>query len=105
MQRINSNFIENILEQEGKIDLLEAFKVMVGCNEGKMFNSLSEEAYKYNDADSEYYQYRKILLDKKDEVLEIASKYDLNCEPLYNSFSSNGISIKVLQWAQDSSKH
>lgn len=85
MQNINSNFIENILEQEGKIDLLEAFKVMVGCNHGILFNSQSKNV-KYNNPDHQYYEYRQTLIDKKDEVMALAEKLGINATPLYDSF-------------------
>lgn len=101
---INSKIIEDELERQGKTELLEAFKAMVGCNKGMLFNSLREETYKYNDSSSDYYQYRQILIDEKKHIMDLVENLEIDATSLYSSFLAPGITHDFLILMQSSAK-
>jgi hypothetical protein len=75
-----------MIRHNGDMELLEAFKAMVGVGDGEIFPSLNEEVFKYNDPSSRFYKYRKLLITRQIDVLEIAKMYNLDFRPLYNNF-------------------
>ena len=77
-----------MLEYNGDMELLEAFKAMVGVGDGEIFPSLNEEVFQYNDPSSRFYKYRNLLITRQIDVVEIAKIYNLDYRPLYNSFKS-----------------
>lgn len=85
-REVDSNIVESMLEHNGDLELLEAFKAMVGVNDGEIFPSLNEEVFKYNDPESRFYKYRNLLINRQKDVAEIARMYNLDFRPLYNSF-------------------
>jgi hypothetical protein len=85
-REVDSNIVESMLEHNGDLELLEAFKAMVGINDGEIFPSLNEEVFKYNDPESRFYKYRNLLISRQKDVVEIARMYNLDFRPLYNSF-------------------
>lgn len=85
-REVDSNIVESMLEHNGDLELLEAFKAMVGVNDGEIFPSLNEEVFKYNNPESRFYKYRNLLISRQKDVAEIARMYNLDFRPLYNSF-------------------
>lgn len=88
-REIDSFIVEEMLEYNGDIELLEAFKAMVGVGDGEIFPSLNEEVFKYNDPESRFYKYRNLLISRQKDVSDIAKMYNLDLRPLYSSFKEN----------------
>jgi len=86
IREIDSNIVEDMLEYNGDIELLEAFKAIVGVNDGEIFPSLNEKVFKYNEPKSRFYKYRNLLINRQKDIAEIAKMYNLDFRPLYNSF-------------------
>lgn len=86
-RQIDSYIIEEILKEENKMDLRQAFKAMVGCNNGEIFNALDEKSFDYNNPESRFAIYRQIIIDNESFIWELSHKYNLDPMPLFKSLN------------------
>lgn len=84
-RQIDSYILEEILKEQNKMDLRQAFKAMVGCNNGEIFNALDEKSFDYNNPESRFAIYRQTIIDNESFIWELSHKYNLDPMPLFKS--------------------
>lgn len=88
MREIGSHDLEAKLAELNELELQTAFKAMVGCDGKKIFVAISEDAFDYFSKDSKYYKFKELLIERKDFVIEFASAFGLDAEPLYKEIEN-----------------
>ncbi|MCG3706419.1 hypothetical protein L5F43_07970 [Aliarcobacter butzleri] len=88
MREIGSHDLEAKLAELNELELQTAFKAMVGCDGKKIFVAISEDAFDYFSKDSKYYKFKELLIERKDFVIEFASSFGLDAEPLYKEIEN-----------------
>ena len=84
---VNSyNFLE-IFEYLDEKELKKAFDYMIGCNNNKLFLSISKDKLKFFNPETKDYEYRNIILHKQKLIKDICKSF--NVEPLANSNSTS----------------
>ena len=69
--------------------LVTVFDDIIGCNGKNLFISIPKEHIKFFQPSSKHYHYRKILIDKKDIIIDIANSFNIDSEELYEELNPN----------------
>lgn len=88
-KKVNSLIIIETLEQEQKLDLIEVFDEIIGCDGKKLFISLTKEKLKLFDPKSKHYSYRKILIEKKEYLETLSKEFNISCTEIYDDLYPN----------------
>ena len=90
-KKVNSlMFIEKFDEQK-EHRLVKAFEAIIGCDGSKLFISLDKEKFDMFKPNSENYNHRVILLEKKDLVESLCEELQINSKSLYKELHPNMI--------------
>lgn len=81
-------FIEKF-KQKKEFELVEIFEAILGCDGQKLFVSLSEEKFTIYNPSSKLYTYRKILIEKKNILKELAKTFEIKYDKLYKDLNPN----------------
>ena len=86
---INSFMFMETFKQLNEKELIDVFDNFIGCDGNKLFISIQKESLKLFQPKCKHYEYRKILIDKKEILVDIASSLNIDYEDLYSSLSPN----------------
>ncbi|WP_258239442.1 hypothetical protein [Arcobacter sp. LA11] len=88
-KKVNSLIIIDTLKQEEEYQLIEVFDEIMGCDGKKLFISFTKEKLKLFDPKSKHYNYRKILIEKKEYLENISNQFSISCEEVYQELYPN----------------
>lgn len=86
---INSFMFIETFKQLNEESLVNTFDNMIGCNGENLFISIGKENLKLFQPSSKHYYYRKVLLEKKQIVLDTAETFNINTTSLYEDLQPN----------------
>lgn len=86
---INSFMFIETFKHLNEESLVSVFDDVIGCNGKNLFISIPKESLKLFQPSSKHYYYRKILIEKKTVVEDIAQSFNIDCGKLYQELNPN----------------
>ena len=86
---INSFMFMETFKHLKEEELIDVFDNFIGCDGSKLFISIPKNSLKLFQPKCKHYQYRKILIEKKETIEDIATSLNIDYESLYSSLCPN----------------
>lgn len=88
-RNVTSIMFIDIFKQNHNKELVSSFENMIGCNGNELFISLPENKFTIFKPNSEAYNNRIALIEKKELIVEICELYNIDYEKLYKELNPN----------------
>ena len=88
-QKVSSLMFIEELQNRKEFDLAKVFDETIGCDGDRLFISIKEEKFDIYNPSSQNYDYRLMLIDKKNIIEDICKTFDIKYDFLYKQLHPN----------------
>jgi len=86
---INSFMFIETFKHLNEESLVAVFDEMIGCNGKNLFISVAKENLRLFQPSSKHYQYRNILVKKREVIEDISENFNIDCSKLFEDLNPN----------------